>query len=76
MPTTHATPTSTSKIARHRERLRAAGLRPVQFWVPDTRAPGFAAQLRSQCLALKGDAAELDAIGFAEAAAATTEGWV
>jgi len=21
--------------------MRAAGLRPVQIWVPDTRAPGF-----------------------------------
>lgn len=74
MPAIH-TSTSSSKSLRHRERLRAAGLRPVQFWVPDTRAPGFAAQVRSQCLALKGDAAEAEAIGFAEAAAATTEGW-
>lgn len=76
MSTAHATPVSTSKATRHRERLRAAGLRPVQFWVPDTRAPGFAAQMRSQCLALKGETAELEAIGFAEAAAATTKGWV
>lgn len=76
MSTTRATPVSTSKIVRHRERLRAAGLRPVQFWVPDTRAPGFAAQVRRQCQALKGDAAEAEAIGFAEAVAATTEGWV
>lgn len=67
-------PTAVAKSVRHRERLRAAGLRPVQFWVPDTRAPGFAAQLRRQCLALKGDAAESEAIGFGEAAAATTEG--
>lgn len=75
MPTVRAAPVATSKIARHRERLRAAGLRPVQFWVPDTRTPEFVAQLRSQCLALKGEAAEAEAIGFAEAAAATTEGW-
>lgn len=71
-----STPVSADKVARHRERLRAAGLRPVQFWVLDTRASGFAAQLRDQCLALKGDAAEVEAIGFANAAAATTEGWV
>lgn len=69
------TSTSAAKSMRHRERLRAAGLRPVQLWVPDTRAPGFAAQVRSQCLALKG-ADEAEAIGFAEAAAAETEGWV
>ena len=68
--------TSAAKSLRHRERLRAAGLRPVQLWVPDTRAPGFAAQVRSQCLALKDGADEADAIGFAETAAAETEGWV
>ncbi|MEY2341689.1 antitoxin MazE family protein [Acidithiobacillus sp. IBUN Pt1247-S3] len=32
---------STGKVARHRERMRAAGLRPVQFWVPDSRSPEF-----------------------------------
>lgn len=76
MPTVRAAPAATRKIALHRERLRAAGLRPVQFWVPDTRTPEFVAQVRSQCLALKSDAAEAEAINFAEAAAATTEGWV
>lgn len=75
MSTVHAASVATTKIARHRERLRAAGLRPVQFWVPDTRTPEFVAQLRSQCLALKADAAEAEAIGFAEAAATTIEGW-
>ena len=38
------------KVARSRERMRAAGLRPVQFWVPDTRLASFAADLRRQCL--------------------------
>ncbi len=75
MPVTHAS-TSSAKSLRHRERLRAAGLRPVQLWVPDTRAPGFAAQVRSQCLALKTGADETEAIGFAEAAAEEIEGWV
>ncbi len=66
---------ATSKVARHRERQRAAGLRLVQLWVPNTCAPEFAEQLRSQCLALKGAATEAEAISFAEAAAATVEGW-
>jgi len=30
--------------------LRAAGLRPVQIWVPDTRAPRLAKQARRQSL--------------------------
>ncbi len=31
----------TKRMASYRQRMRAAGLRPVQIWVPDTRAPGF-----------------------------------
>ena len=65
----------TGKVARHRERMRAAGLRPVQFWVPDTRAPEFAAEMRKQCQSLKGDPAEVDALRFAEEAATHVEGW-
>lgn len=67
---------STSKVTRHRERMRVAGLRPVQFWVPDTRAPNFAAQVRQQCQALKGDPAEADVLCFTEEAASHTDGWV
>ena len=29
------------RVARRRAKLRAAGLRPVQKWLPDTRDPGF-----------------------------------
>jgi hypothetical protein len=44
----HRPPSSRAKVARHRDRLRAAGLRPVQLWLPDTRAPGFAAEAERQ----------------------------
>ena len=64
-----------SKVARHRERMRAAGLRPIQFWVPDTRTPEFAAEVRSQCKELQGDPAEADVLLFTEEAAAHIEGW-
>ncbi len=36
------------RVARRRAKLRAAGLRPVQFWVPDTRSAEFAAECRRQ----------------------------
>jgi len=36
----------------YRSRLRAAGLRPVQMWLPDTRAPGFAAKCSAQARAI------------------------
>jgi hypothetical protein len=40
---------SRDKVRSHRERLRAQGLRPIQIWVPDTRAPRFAIEARRQC---------------------------
>ncbi len=36
------------RVERRRAKLRAAGLRPVQIWVPDTRATGFAEECRRQ----------------------------
>jgi hypothetical protein len=42
--------TPQQKMQRYRERLRAAGLRPVQVWVPDTTAPGFADEARRQSI--------------------------
>lgn len=44
--------TGSQRVQRRRDKLRAAGLRPVQIWVPDTRAPGFAEECRRQCLLL------------------------
>lgn len=38
------TPSGRQRVAAHRARLRRQGLRPVQIWVPDVRAPGFAAE--------------------------------
>lgn len=38
------------RVQKYRAGLRAAGLRPVQIWVPDTRRPGFAENCRRQSL--------------------------
>ena len=40
------------KVSAHRRRPRAQGLRPIQIWVPDVRAPGFKAQAHRQSLAV------------------------
>ena len=37
---------------RHRERLRAQGLRPIEIWVPDVRAPSFRSEAHRQSLAV------------------------
>jgi hypothetical protein len=42
-------PTSGDRTTRYRQTLREKGLRPVQLWLPDTRAPEFAARARQQC---------------------------
>ncbi len=39
---------SARRVATHRAELRRQGLRPIQIWVPDTRAPGFAEEARRQ----------------------------
>jgi hypothetical protein len=40
------------RMASYRQRMRAAGLRPVQIWVPDTRAPEFVEICRRQARAV------------------------
>ena len=40
---------SAQRVKRRRDKMRAAGLRPVQIWVPDTRGANFAAECRRQC---------------------------
>ena len=43
---------SRAKVREHRERLRRQGLRPIQIWVPDVRAPAFRSEARRQSLAV------------------------
>ncbi|MEO8748838.1 antitoxin MazE family protein [Dermatophilaceae bacterium Sec6.4] len=40
------------RVRAHRQRLREQGLRPVQIWVPDVRAPEFVAQAHLQSTAI------------------------
>src|SRR3546814_20931588 len=63
------------KVDRHRQRMRAAGFRRVQFWVPDTRGADFAERVRPQCLKLQGDPAELNASRFVEEGAEEAGCW-
>lgn len=55
---------SRESVRAQRTRLRARGLRPVQFWVPDVRSPEFAAEARRQSLAVAGSAQEADDQAF------------
>ncbi|MBV8746046.1 MAG: antitoxin MazE family protein [Xanthobacteraceae bacterium] len=40
------------KVREHRKRLRSQGLRPIQIWVPDVRAPSFRSEAHRQSLAV------------------------
>jgi hypothetical protein len=36
------------RVQNYRAKLREAGLKPVQIWVPDPATPGFAAECQRQ----------------------------
>jgi hypothetical protein len=65
-----------TRVQKHRDALRMAGLRPVQIWVPDTRRPDFAEECRRQChLAVQADRADTDMQHFMDAALTDMDGW-
>ncbi|MBI2716195.1 MAG: antitoxin MazE family protein [Rhizobiales bacterium] len=47
---------SRAKVQQHRNRLRSQGLRPIQIWVPDVRAPAFRSEAHRQSLAVAASA--------------------
>ena len=57
------------RVKKHRDALRAQGLRPVQIWVPDTRAEGFAEECARQVTqAAVADRADPELMSFVDAA--------
>jgi hypothetical protein len=57
------------RVAKRRQKLRAKGLRPIQIWIPDTRASGFAEECRRQSLIVaKSDKSDLELQSFMDAA--------
>ena len=45
--------TNLQRQQRYREKMRAAGFKPVTIWVPDTSNPKFAEEARRQAEYLK-----------------------
>ena len=68
-----------ARVQKHRDALhalRAAGLRPIQIWVPDTRRPGFAEECRRQCLlAAQADSVDTGIQQLLDEALADMDGW-
>lgn len=63
------------RVQKHRNSLRAAGLRPIQIWVPDTRKKRFAEECRRQSLLLAKDVHENDVLNWIEDVS-DNAGWV
>jgi antidote-toxin recognition MazE-like antitoxin len=61
------------KVREHRERLRRQGLRPIQIWVPDVRAPAFRSEARRQSLAVAGSSPAHEDQAFIDAVSALTD---
>ena len=61
------------RVQKHRRALRAAGLRPIQIWVPDTRRSGFAAECRRQSLSLRDDLHQHDTLTWLSQVADTDD---
>jgi hypothetical protein len=56
--------TVAQRVQKHRKALRAAGLRPIQIWVPDVRSKRFATQAHRQSLAVANSPYERDDQAF------------
>ena len=63
-----------ARVQKHRDKLRAAGLKPVQLWSYDTSRPGFAEECRRQSLLLQNDPQEAQILDEIEAMT-DYEGW-
>lgn len=57
---------SGARVRAHRARLRKQGLRPLQIWVPDVRAPRFAEEAHRQSRAVAGSAAAAEDQAFVD----------
>lgn len=47
-----ASTSTRARVRAYRARLRSQGLRPIQIWVPDVNAPGFAGEAHRQSRAV------------------------
>ena len=54
----------TERVPKHREALREAGFKPVQFWLPDTRLESFHKRCERECLSLVGDPHEAETLAW------------
>jgi len=66
-------PSTRDRVRQHRERLRRQGLRPLQIWVPDVRAPEFIAEAHRQSVVIAANGREADDQAFVDAVSSKWE---
>ena len=44
------------RVQKHRDKMKAAGLKPVTIWVPDVNTPGFKEQIARAVEVINADA--------------------
>ena len=44
------------RVQKHRDKMKAAGLKPVTRWVPDVNAPGFKERIAREIEIINADA--------------------
>ena len=52
----------------YRDRLKARGMRQIVLWVPDTRRPGFAEEIRRQLALVEGRPEGRETLTFIDSA--------
>ena len=68
--------TTSERVQKHPTSLRASGMRPIQIWVPDTRAQGFADECQRQSLlALAAESNHADLANFMDHALDDVDSW-
>ena len=61
------------RVRKHRDKMKAAGLKPVTIWVPDVNAPGFKEQVAREIAAINASADEK--VVLEELSGIEIEGW-
>jgi hypothetical protein len=61
------------RVRKHREKMKAAGLKPVTIWVPDVNTPEFKAQVAREIAIINASADEK--IILDELSGIEIEGW-
>lgn len=67
---------ASERVQKHRDALRAAGLRPLQIGVSDTSRLGFDDECRRQAaLVARADAEDTELLEFMDATLSNVDGW-